>query len=69
MQTNVGSTDRMIRAIVGIVALIGAVVLGIGSGGGIALLALGAIMVVTASVGFCPLYRMFGLSTCPAPRR
>jgi len=69
MQTNVGSTDRIIRAIVGIAALIGAVALGIGTGGGIALLVVGAIMVVTAAVGFCPLYRVLGLNTCPAPKR
>ena len=69
MQTNVGSTDRIIRAIVGIAALIGAVALGVGTGGGIALLVVGAIMVVTAAVGFCPLYRVLGLNTCPAPKR
>ncbi|HSO03629.1 MAG TPA: DUF2892 domain-containing protein [Candidatus Limnocylindrales bacterium] len=69
MQTNVGSTDRIIRAIVGIAALIGAVALGLGTGGGIALLVVGAIMVVTAAVGFCPLYRVLGLNTCPAPKR
>ncbi len=69
MQTNVGSTDRIIRAIVGIAALIGAIALGIGTGGGIALLVVGGIMVVTAAVGFCPLYRVLGLNTCPAPKR
>jgi hypothetical protein len=69
MQTNVGTTDRIIRAIAGIAALIGAVALGIGTGGGIALLVVGAVMVVTAAVGFCPLYRVLGLSTCPAPKR
>ena len=69
MQTNVGSTDRIIRAIVGIAALIGAVALGLGTGGGIALLVVGAVMVVTAAVGFCPLYRVLGLNTCPAPKR
>jgi hypothetical protein len=68
MQTNVGSTDRIIRAIVGIAAPIGAVALGVGTGGGIALLVVGAIMVVTAAVAFCPLYRVLGLNTCPAPK-
>lgn len=69
MQTNVGSVDRIIRAIAGIAALIGAVALGIGSGGGIALLVVGGILVVTAAVGFCPLYRVLGVSTCPVPKR
>lgn len=68
MHANVGSTDRIIRAIVGL-ALI---VLPFFAGGtalanpllqwGAA--AIGAVLVVTALVRFCPLYRLFGLSTC-----
>jgi len=27
----------------------------------------GAVMLVTAAVGFCPLYRIFGMSTCKVP--
>ena len=38
MQTNVGTTDRIIRAIAAIAALIGALALGIGTVGGILLL-------------------------------
>jgi hypothetical protein len=60
MQTNVGTTDRIIRAIAGIAALIGALVLGIGTVGGI--------LAVTAAVGFCPLYQVLGMNTCPAPK-
>lgn len=66
MVRNVGSVDRVIRAIVGIVALVAAVALGVGNVGGIVLLVLGGVMVVTAAVGFCPLYRVFGINTCPA---
>ena len=69
MQTNVGTTDRIIRAIAGIAALIGALALGIGTAGGILLLVVGAILAVTAAVGFCPLYRVLGMNTCPAPKR
>jgi hypothetical protein len=45
MQTNVGTTDRIIRAIAGIAALLGALVLGIGTVGGI--------LALTAAVGTC----------------
>jgi hypothetical protein len=69
MQTNVGTTDRIIRAIAGIAALIGTVALGIGTVGGILLLVVGGVLAVTAAVGFCPLYRVLGMNTCPAPKR
>ena len=69
MQTNAGTADRIIRTIAGIAALIGAVLLGIGTGGGIALLVVGAILLVTTAVGFCPLYRLLGMNTCPAAKR
>lgn len=68
MKTNESSTDRIIRAIVGVAALVGALVVGIGSIGGIVLLVLGAVLVVTAAVGFCPLYRVLGLSTVPTEK-
>ena len=68
MQTNMGTPDRIIRAIVGVAALIGALALGLSSLGGILLLIVGGIMAVTAAVGFCPLYRVFGMSTCPVPK-
>ena len=29
---------------------------------------LGAIPIVTGLVGFCPVYRLFGVSTCPTSR-
>ena len=65
MVRNEGTIDRIIRAIIGVVALVAAVAVGVGTVGGIVLLVLGGIMVVTAAVGFCPLYRVFGIHTCP----
>jgi hypothetical protein len=65
MEKNESTVDRIIRAVLGIAALVGAVATGIGTAGGIVLLVLGGILVVTAAVGFCPLYRVLGLSTCP----
>ena len=69
MQTNVGTTDRIIRAIAAIAALIGALALGIGTAGGILLLVVGGVLAVTAAVGFCPLYRVLGMNTCPVSKR
>ena len=34
---------------------------------GIVLFVVAAVMLVTAAVGFCPLYRLFGISTCKVP--
>jgi hypothetical protein len=66
MTKNESKLDRIIRAVVGVAAFIVAVVVGMGSVGGILLVVVGGILVVTAAVGFCPLYRILGLSTAPA---
>jgi hypothetical protein len=67
MTTNESSIDRIIRLVIGIAALVGAFAVGFGSVGGIILAVVGAVMLVTAAVGFCPLYRVFGISTCKVP--
>lgn len=71
MTTNESSTDRIIRAVAAVVAIVVAFVTGPSSVLGIVLLVVAAVLLVTAAVGFCPLYRIFGMSTCkvPAPRR
>ena len=60
-----GSTDKIIRLI--IAAVIGVLFLtNIISGTlGIILLALAGIFVLTSVISFCPLYTLFGASTCP----
>jgi hypothetical protein len=68
MTRNMGSTDRLIRLVIGIAALVGALVVGIGSVASIVLLVAGAIMLGTAAVGFCPLYRVFGVCTLPTAK-
>lgn len=68
MRRNTSSTDRVIR-LVGAAALVAlALVLGVGSVPGVALLVLAAVLVATAAAGFCPLYRLLGISTAPAVR-
>ena len=70
MTINENSTDRIIRGVAGAGALIGAVASGV-SGGNAALTVVlavaGVILAGTAAVGFCPLYRVFGMSTCKVP--
>ncbi len=68
MTANVGNTDRILRAILGLI-LIFAPLLNmpaIWSSGAFAYgsMAVGLVLIITAVVRFCPLYRIIGLSTC-----
>jgi fatty acid desaturase len=69
MGTNESGLDRIIRLVIAVVAVIVAFAAGAGSVLGIILFVVAAIMLVTAAVGFCPLYRIFGLSTNRAAAR
>ena len=66
MTANVGSTDKVIRLVLALAVVVVAFVAGISSVLGIVLLVVGAVLGVTALTGFCPLYRVLGMSTCPA---
>ena len=68
MKANEGTVDRIIRAVVGVAALLGAFAIGSGSVAFVLLLVVGAVLLVTAAVGFCPLYRVFGINTCPVAK-
>jgi membrane protein YdbS with pleckstrin-like domain len=62
---NVGTVDRALRALVGVVALLGAFVFGWFSGWMVwAAAIVGVIMLVTAAMGMCPIYRLVGMNTC-----
>ncbi len=56
---NVGTIDRALRIVAGL-ALISLVFIGPQTPWGW----IGAILVGTALIGFCPIYRIFGLRTC-----
>jgi len=68
MSANVGTIDRVLRALIGLVALAFVFVGPFAAAGWgwerIALTAIGAILLVTSMVRFCPLYRILGLRTC-----
>jgi len=63
MKMNESNTDRMIRAAAGLILL----ALGFGGvlGGGLGIVAdiIGAVLLLTGAVGFCPLYAVFKFST------
>ncbi len=62
MKANVGTLDRAGRVLLGL-ALVALAFSGkIGAWGWI-----GIIPLATGLFGFCPLYRVFGMSTCPLP--
>lgn len=66
MQRNEGSVDRMVRLVLGAVALICAFLIldaGSGAGGGVVLAVTGAIILLTAATGSCLLYSLFHFST------
>jgi hypothetical protein len=69
MKRNENNTDRAIRAGLASVLVAMAVWAGVASIAGILLLVLAAVLLVTAAVGFCPLYYALGISTYPTPHR
>lgn len=73
--TNVGSADRTVRAILGLVLILSPFLpfaAPVFAGLGVwkfAVAAVGIVLAGTAAIGFCPLYAIFGLNTCPVERR
>lgn len=58
MKKNVGSTDKIIRIILGLaIIIIGIITQSLWG-------LIGLIPIVTALIGWCPLYLPFGISTC-----
>jgi hypothetical protein len=61
MSRNVGSIDRVLRIVVGIV-LLSLVFAGPHTWWGL----IGIVPLLTAFAGYCPLYSLFGIGTCRA---
>ncbi|MBF0306283.1 MAG: DUF2892 domain-containing protein [Alphaproteobacteria bacterium] len=59
MKANVGTIDRVLRALVGIALIAWAALLG-----GPVWAWIGVVPLLTAVVGFCPAYPLIGLNTC-----
>lgn len=64
MKKNMGSADRIIRLV--IAAIISGLYFSNVINGtlGLILIILAAVFVLTSFISFCPLYTIFGLSTC-----
>ena len=63
MKTNVGSLDRILRALIGVLLLALTATGTIGLWGWI-----GLVPLATAVFSTCPLYTLLGLSTCPVKK-
>ena len=68
MTQNVGHIDRIARVIIGIALLAVAIPIGFPSTGWNWIGWIGILPLVTAVFGYCPLYSLLGLSTCPLKR-
>jgi hypothetical protein len=69
MTTNEAPLDRIVRVVLALAAGVGAFAVGASTVLGIVLLVIAAVLLVTAATGFCPLYRVLGISTCRVPAR
>ncbi len=62
MNANVGTIDRALRALVGLALIAWALT------GGPVWAWVGVVPLLTAAIGFCPAYTLFGFNTCPVKR-
>ena len=62
MKTNVGSIDRLVRILLGIVLL---ALIFVVEGNARWLGLVGLVPLITAFIGWCPAYALMGASTCP----
>lgn len=60
MKANVGGIDRILRIAIGLVLVALAITGTVGPWGWI-----GLVPLATGALGFCPLYPLFGFSSCP----
>lgn len=65
MKANIGTTDRIVRIILGLALLSLFFILD----GGMKYISLvGVVLLLTAFIKFCPLYTIFKVSTCPTKK-
>jgi hypothetical protein len=63
MKTNESGLDRIIRVVVGALLLALYFLGAVAGGWGIVVLVVGAILLITGVVGFCPLYALLKIKT------
>ena len=62
MKANVGGIDRILRIVVGLALIAWALL------GGPIWAWIGVVPLATALIGFCPLYPLIGMNSCPAKK-
>jgi hypothetical protein len=65
MTQNIGTVDRVLRAVVGIALILWAVM---GTGDMRWIGWIGVVPLATSLMGWCGAYSLFGISTCPGKR-
>jgi uncharacterized membrane protein len=68
MKNNVGNVDRIIRLLISALLVILWFTGTLTGTFGIVALVLAGVFTLTAAIGFCPLYSIFGMNTCPAKK-
>ena len=69
MKKNMGTADRIIRAVIAAIIVV-LYISGVLTGAlGIALLAVAGLFVITSLAAYCPMYALLGLSTIPGDKR
>lgn len=66
IMSNVGSVDRIVRIVAGLLLIAFAVPIGFPQIGWNWVGWIGVVPLLTAVFAYCPAYTLFGLSTCPA---
>ena len=69
MDNNIGTADRIVRIVIGVLLIAFAIPVGFPATGWNWVGWIGFVPILTALVGWCPLYSMLGLSTCARPAR
>jgi hypothetical protein len=65
MKKNMGSTDKIVRIILAAVFATLYFTETVTGTLGLVLVILGGVFLATSLISFCPLYSIFGMSTCP----
>jgi hypothetical protein len=68
MKKNMSSADRIIRLIISVIMVALYFTNVVGGTIGIILLVVAGVFTLTSLISFCPLYAIFGISTCPVSK-
>lgn len=68
MKKNMSSADRIIRLIIAAIMVVLYFTHVVTGTVGVILLVLAAVFTLTSIISFCPLYTIFGISTCPVKK-